>query len=137
MRILELPGEAVTSLQWDASSGRLALCSWHSVFLAEVQVSRPMWCHIRATLLYAAPAEASSKQSGADGQCVNLLGMHSGEKRAKRVLGLHLLAVWYSAPLRSSTHRNVFSLVCCKTGHKLLILGYSTRALSGGRAQMC
>jgi len=90
VRILDVPGERVTSLQWDESTKHLAACNGACVFLAEVQVS-PMWGQISDPMLYVQPADKFSVQPTS--YCVHLLGMHSAQKHAKRVPGLLILAV--------------------------------------------
>ena len=113
MRILDVPGERVTSLQWDDSTKRLAACNGACVFLAEVQVS-PMWGQISDTVLYGQPPDKFSVQP--IGHCVHLLGMHSAQKHAKRVLGLLMLAVITPCPLRISSTKPLpfpLSFLCC------------------------
>ena len=108
MRILDVPGDTVTSLQWDSSAGRLALCNGVNVYLAEVQVT-PMWGHISNAVIFAMPREQSNILTACASHQVYLLGAHSMEKRAKHVPGLLMLAV--SALIFLKTHANM-AFVC-------------------------
>ena len=113
VRVLDVPGETVTSAQWDGSGGRLALCNGVSVYLAEVKVT-PMWGHISTAVIYATPPEQSNVLPACASHKIYLLGAHSMEKRAKHVPGLLMLAV--SALIIVETHANYirwpWSVVC-------------------------
>ena len=107
-RILDVPGDSVTSAQWDSSGGRLVLCNGVSVYLAEVQVT-PMWGHISTAIIYATPPEQSNILTACASHQVYLLGAHSMEKRAKHVPGLLMLAVF--ALVIVKTHANM-AFIC-------------------------
>jgi hypothetical protein len=108
MRILDVPGDTVTSLQWDSSGGRLALCNGVNVYLADVQVA-PMWGHISTAVIFAMPSEQSNILTACASHQVYLLGAHSMEKRAKHVPGLLMLAV--AALIIVKTHADM-AFVC-------------------------
>jgi len=118
VRILDVPGERVTSLQWDESTKYLAACNGACVYLAEVQVS-PMWGQISDSILYVQPPDNFSVQPIS--HCVHLLGVHSAQKRAKHVPGLLMLAVTTPWPRESASQSpcpslsRFFAVLCLPT----------------------
>ncbi len=80
------------SAQWDGRAGRLTICNGISVYLAELEAT-PMWGHIGTAVIFAMPPEQSDALTSCTSHQVFLLGVHSMEKRAKRVPDLLMLAV--------------------------------------------